>query len=127
MLKIILVGMGGFMGAILRFWLGTYIQNRNPILDFPLGTLIVNLSGCMAIGMLSRMDEIKELLSPEIRMFLFMGFLGAFTTFSTFGNETIQLFHAKRVDFALLNVIIHVVVGLSSILIGRFIINIILK
>ncbi|MBF0469176.1 MAG: CrcB family protein, partial [Desulfamplus sp.] len=94
---------------------------------FPVGTLVVNLTGCMAVGLLSRIEEIKGIFSPEIRLVLFMGFLGAFTTFSTFGNETIQLINTKRVDFALLNLLTHVFIGLLAVLAGRLVINAILK
>ncbi|MBF0258016.1 MAG: fluoride efflux transporter CrcB [Desulfamplus sp.] len=126
MLKIVLVGIGGFMGAILRYYLSTYIQKLAQSSGFPMGTLVVNLTGCITIGLLSRIDEIKDFFSPELRLILFMGFLGAFTTFSTFGNETIQLIQAKRFDFAIINLLTHVVMGLLAVLAGRFMIDILL-
>ena len=119
MYKILLVGAGGFIGAILRYGLGGFAQKWSGSVAFPFGTLVVNLLGCLVIGILWRLDEIHSLLSTEARLFLMVGILGAFTTFSTFGNETINLVNDNRIVLALLNLGIHIVFGLSMVMLGR--------
>ncbi|QTA88172.1 fluoride efflux transporter CrcB [Desulfonema magnum] len=123
--KIILVGTGGFVGAILRYVIGGYVQKWTASVGFPYGTLSVNLIGCLVIGMLSRMDEIRSVFSPEIRLLVFVGVLGALTTFSTFSNETISLMNDKRIYLAFLNIVIHIIFGLSAVLLGRIFIYLI--
>jgi len=118
--KIFLIGSGGFLGAILRYLIGGYVQKWSESIDFPYGTLAVNLIGCLLIGLLSRVDEIRSVLSTETRLFLFIGILGAFTTFSTFSNETVALFNDKRFHLAVLNIGTHMVFGLTAVLMGRF-------
>lgn len=119
MYKILLVGTGGFIGAILRYGLSGFTQKCTGSVAFPFGTLVVNLLGCLVIGMLWRLDEIHGLLSTDTRLFLMVGILGAFTTFSTFGNETINLVNDNRIVLALLNLGIHIVFGLSMVMLGR--------
>jgi CrcB protein len=113
------VGVGGFFGAVLRYILSGFAQRISGSIDFPYGTLAVNLLGCVLIGMLSRMDEMRGLLAPETRLFLFIGILGSFTTFSTFGNETVNLINDKRFFLGLLNVGFHIVFGLAAVMLGR--------
>ena len=120
MYKILIVGVGGFLGAILRYGLSGFAQKISGSIDFPYGTLAVNLLGCLVIGMLSRMDEIHSVLNPQTRLLLFIGILGSFTTYSTFGNETLNLIQDHRYILALLNVGLHLVLGLSAVLLGRF-------
>ena len=120
MYKIFLIGSGGFFGAILRYLISGYVQKWAESVDFPYGTLAVNLIGCLLIGLLSRVDEIRSVLSTETRFFLFIGVLGAFTTFSTFSNETVALFNDKRFHLAVLNIGTHMVFGLAAVLLGRF-------
>ncbi len=120
MYKIFLIGSGGFLGAILRYLISGYVQKMAERVDFPYGTLAVNLIGCLLIGLLSRVDEIRSVLSTETRFFLFIGVLGAFTTFSTFSNETVALLNDKRFHLAVLNMGTHMVFGLAAVLLGRF-------
>ena len=127
MIEIMLVGMGGLIGAVLRYILNGYIKNLTSGSEFPFGTLTVNVCGCMAIGIFSRWDELKSIFSPEIRLLIFMGILGAFTTFSTFGNETVQLINDRKLDFALLNVLSQLFLGIFAILAGRFLTSFFLK
>ncbi len=117
--KIILVGTGGFIGAILRYAISGYVQKWTGSIGFPYGTLSVNLIGCLFIGMLSRMDEIRSVFSPETRVLVFVGVLGALTTFSTLSNETISLINDKRIYLAFLNISVHMIFGLSAVLLGR--------
>ncbi len=117
--KLLVVGAGGFFGAILRYAVSGFVQKLTQSIEFPHGTLAVNLIGCLMLGMLTRMDELRSLLSPEARLMVFVGILGAFTTFSTFGNETVNLINAERFSGALLNVGLHVVFGLIAVFLGR--------
>ncbi len=85
MLKVILIGSGGFLGSISRYFLSGWLVSRTPEAVLPLGALAVNVLGCFAIGAVGAIGELGAGLSPEVRMFLSLGFLCGFTTFSTFG------------------------------------------
>jgi CrcB protein len=117
--RILIVGTGGFVGAVLRYGLSGLVQRWSGSVGFPFGTLAVNVLGCLIIGILWRMDEIHSLLSTEARLFLMVGILGAFTTFSTFGNETLNLANDRGIVLALLNIGVHIVFGLSAVILGR--------
>ncbi len=119
LLKISLIGAGGFTGAVLRFLVSSWVQGRAGSLAFPFGTLTVNMIGCLLIGFLSALVEIKAMFSPETRSFFLIGLLGAFTTFSTFGNETLQLIRESRIELALLNAGGQVLVGVFLVWLGR--------
>ena len=119
MVKLLIIGTGGFIGAVLRYLLTGLFQNVSGSAVFPFGTLAVNLLGCFAIGLLSYLAEYRGLFGPETRLFMFIGLLGALTTFSTFGHETYGLIKDARVSFALLNVGIHVLAGLTFVWLGR--------
>jgi CrcB protein len=92
--------------------------------DFPYGTLAVNLIGCLLIGFLSQAAGISGRFTSEGILFLFVGALGAFTTFSTFSKEAVDLFQNGRVAAALINVGIHMMLGLAAVgggyALGRF-------
>lgn len=92
--NIILVAIGGMLGSILRFLAGHFI-NPVPPSAFPYGTFAVNIIGCLLIGMISGLSQRHEWLSPELRIFLTVGFCGGFTTFSAFAYENIVLFQQK--------------------------------
>ena len=117
--KFLIIGVGGSFGSILRYIVSGYIQKWSQSVDFPYGTLAVNLIGCLLIGMLSRMDEMRHVLSAETRILLFIGLLGVLTTFSTFSSETINLINDRRFISAFTNVIIHIIFGLAAVMIGR--------
>jgi CrcB protein len=117
--KILLIGFGGFIGSVLRFLLSGLIQNISSSVSFPFGTLGVNVMGCFAIGIFSHMVETHSAFNPEIRVFLFIGILGAFTTYSTFGNETINLFRDSEHVLAVANIGLNLILCLVSVWIGR--------
>ena len=101
---------GGILGTFARYFLsGAVHRICGP--TFPFGTLAVNLIGCFAIGFLAVLAEEKFLLGPAARMFLMIGFCGAFTTFSTFIFETSNLTKDGEMLYALANILLSVVLG----------------
>jgi len=118
-MNILLVGIGGALGSISRYLLGTWIQSLSRSIDFPFGTLTVNLIGCFVIGFLSQLAEARGAFTPESRAFVFIGILGGFTTFSSFGNDTINLFRDGEAFNALANVGANVAIGLMLVWLGR--------
>ena len=101
---------GGILGTFARYTLSGAIHRVFGI-TFPFGTLAVNLLGCFAIGFLAVLAEEKFLLGPAARMFLMIGFCGAFTTFSTFIFETSNLTKDGEMLYALANILLSVVLG----------------
>ena len=118
MSNVLLIGMGGFIGAILRYSISGFVQGWSKGNPFPIGTLAVNILGCFVIGLLSQLAETHGLFSPEARSLVFIGFLGAFTTFSTFGNDTMNLFSSSP-WLSITNVSAHIVLGLIAVWVGR--------
>ena len=88
--SLIIVGFGGFIGTIARFLISRYFQVNISSL-FPWGTFLVNILGCLLIGMIYGISEKGDFLSPEVRLFLTVGICGGFTTFSTFSNDAFLL------------------------------------
>ncbi len=119
--RLSIIGAGGFVGAVLRFVISSWVQNRSGSIVFPFGTMAVNMIGCLAIGLLTYLVETRSLFSMETRSFILIGLLGAFTTFSTFGNETLGLIRDSRLDMAVLNAGAQVVVGVGMVWLGRII------
>ena len=118
MIKVLLVGLGGFVGSIARYGFGGLVQGRTGA-TFPFGTLAVNVLGCFVIGGLSELAETRGVLTPETRAFLVIGVLGGFTTFSAFGNETLNLLRERDVALAAANVLANVVLALVAVWLGR--------
>lgn len=118
MTKTLLVGFGGFLGSIGRYLAGGAVQRLTEGSALPCGTLFVNATGCLAIGFLSALSESRGALSPEARVFLLIGVLGGYTTFSAFGFETFQLLRGGEMLAALANVLIQMVVGLGAVWAG---------
>ena len=117
--KLLLAGIGGFIGSTLRYAATGYVQQLSRSINFPYGTLAVNLIGCFIIGFLSQLVESRGIFTAESRTFVFIGILGGFTTFSAFGNETMNLWRDGQNTLALANVAAHLVLGLGSVWIGR--------
>ena len=117
--KFLLVGTGGFIGTVLRYWVSGYIQQfaRNNL--FPFGTLAVNFLGCLLIGLLSQLAEDYGAFSVETRSLVFIGVLGGFTTFSAFGNETLNLLRDGQNLLAFANVSSQLILGLGGVWLGR--------
>jgi len=117
--NILLVGFGGFIGSVLRYLAGGFVQQTTKSIDFPFGTLAVNLIGCFIIGFLAQLAEDRGVFTSESRLFVFTGFLGGFTTFSSFGNETLNLARDSQMMNAFANVGANVILGLCAVWLGR--------
>ena len=116
--QIILVGIGGFIGAVFRFLLSGFVHRLVPLSEFPFGTLAVNVAGCLLIGLLNGLAETRQVIGPELRLFLMIGMLGGFTTFSAFGYETLELIRDAEVSRAMGNVFLQVLLGLVAVWLG---------
>jgi CrcB protein len=109
--QLLLVGSGGFLGSVLRFAVSGGVHSLLPSRTFPFGTVVVNILGCLIIGFLGGQADLRQVFGPQARLFLFIGILGGFTTFSTFAYETFQLSQDTQTLKALGNVLVQVVLG----------------
>jgi fluoride exporter len=125
--KLILVGIGGFIGATLRYLLSAYVQNMTQNAIFPYGTFAVNMIGCFLIGMGAYLVETQSGMTSEMRLLLLVGLLGSFTTYSTYSSETVTLLQGQRVLLALVNSVAHLVIGLSAVVLGRLTMGVLWK
>lgn len=116
--RVILIGCGGFIGAVLRYGLGGLVQSRSGLSTFPYGTLTVNLVGCLLMGTFAGLVDARQLFSPEFRMFALIGLLGGFTTYSTFGYEAFAMLRDGESARAALYVGLHVALGLMLVWAG---------
>jgi CrcB protein len=105
--KYVFIGLGGFLGSIARFGLASVIQTRTESL-FPFGTMAVNITGCFVIGLLMTLFQERIIVSENIRLFLIIGLLGGFTTFSSFSYDTFAMFRSGNFFGAGVNVIVSV-------------------
>lgn len=111
------VGLGGFVGSVARYAVGTSMVGAGAG-RFPYATLLVNVAGCLAIGLLAGLFERHAPRLDEWRPLVFTGLLGGFTTFSAFGLETIALVRRGDVAAAAAYVLASVVVGLLAVALG---------
>lgn len=117
--RILLVGIGGAVGSVLRYLVSGWVQNASGSVSFPFGTLAVNVSGCFVIGILSYLADARGLLTPELRALFVIGVLGGFTTFSSFGNETMALARDGEMGYAFANIALSLILGLGAVYAGR--------
>ncbi len=118
MQKLLLIGLGGFLGAVSRYWVGGWVQSLMQKPTFPVGTLIVNVSGCFLIGFIAQWLEYKSGMTSEWRFFLLIGLLGAFTTYSTFTHETFNLLRVRELALTVANIGLHLFLGLIAYWLG---------
>ena len=111
MLRILLVGLAGLAGTLCRYWLAGAVTRRYGE-SFPLGTLVVNLFGCFAAGLLFHLMQERYAFSETARAVVFVGLLGGFTTFSSFGLQTFTLLREGQAGAAALNVVASNLLGL---------------
>lgn len=120
---ILFIGAGGFAGSVLRYLMSKAIQNIG-FHSFPLGTFAVNVLGCFAIGFFYGLFERNNLMSPDLRLFLTVGFCGGFTTFSTFINESYQLIRDENFFYLSFYVALSLLMGMFMLYLGYLLIKI---
>ncbi|MBN2706078.1 MAG: fluoride efflux transporter CrcB [Deltaproteobacteria bacterium] len=116
-MKIILIGCGGFFGAISRYLVSGLIYNLLGT-GLPYGTLTVNLAGSFLLGGLARIAMSSQLLNDNVTALIGIGFLGAFTTFSTFSVQTLELLESGNPGKAVLNVFLNLTLCLAGAWLG---------
>ena len=114
--KLALIGLGGLLGTLSRYWLSQGIDERSHS-SFPYGTMIVNFAGCFAAGFLFQFLG-QSVISPDMRLAIFTGFLGGFTTFSAYALQTFVLTRGGMLSMAAVNVIASNVFGLAMVWLG---------
>jgi fluoride exporter len=112
--RTLVVGAGGFLGSAARYLVQGFVYRFLPA-DFPYATFLINVSGCYAIGFLAVLAEETLAIGPAARLFLMVGVLGGYTTFSTFGYETMVLVREGSGMRALVNVAGQVLLGLAAV------------
>ena len=117
------VGIGGFVGANLRFFISQAAHQWFVVAGFPVGTFLVNMIGCLCIGALAACAAYFDWLSEQIRLLLMVGLLGSLTTFSTFGLDSIQLIKQQAWFYLVLNVGGQVVFGLLLVWLGYYLVT----
>ncbi|MGB9866612.1 MAG: fluoride efflux transporter CrcB [Bacillota bacterium] len=113
-MPLLLVALGGSLGSAVRYLVSLALQ-RTTAAAIPIGTFAVNVLGCFLIGFAATCSE----LAHEVRTFIIPGFLGGFTTFSTFSYETLALAHAGKHHLALLNTALNLLAGLGAAQLGK--------
>ena len=127
MTHVLFVGLGGFAGATCRYLVSGAVQRLVPLAVVPWGTLVVNVTGCALIGGLAAIAESRAILSDSIRLFVFTGVLGGFTTFSAFSLETLRLVRDGEALLAAAHAGLHVVLCLIAVAAGDALFRILLR
>ena len=120
--NIVFVALGGGAGSVARYLMSPLVQ-RNSSGGFPWGTLVVNLVGCLAIGILYGLAQKGNLLSNELRLLLAIGFCGGFTTFSTFANEGFTLLRSGECIYFFSYIALSFLVGIFLVFVGYSLVN----
>lgn len=116
--QLLIVGAGGFIGSAMRFVVSSSVQRMIAPSLMPYGTLVVNVFGCLAIGLLGGLAESRYVLEPGQRLFLMAGILGGFTTFSAFAFESLALVQDGALMKATFNVVAQLVLGFGAAIAG---------
>lgn len=111
------VGVAGFFGAVSRYWLDGWVTRLSGG-GFPWGTFVVNISGCFAIGLLTTVLTERLLPHPTVRVAVTVGFVGAYTTFSTFAYESLRQIQDGAFGLAVANVVGSLVIGVTAAWLG---------
>lgn len=115
--RVLLVGAGGFLGSVARYWIAGVVQRLGDT-EFPVGTLAVNVLGSFLIGAVLSLSLERGVLGPSTRLFLAVGVLGGFTTMSTFSYETLALLRDGSIPVAVWNVTATLLVCLTAVWLG---------
>lgn len=118
MTKLLYVGLGGFFGSILRYLVSLAVDAGPGPRLMPWATIMVNVAGCLAIGLLAGWSESRGVLGDGLALFVMVGLLGGFTTFSAFGLQTVELMREGHASLAALNVAAQMVPGLAAVWFG---------
>jgi CrcB protein len=116
--QILIVALGGAVGSVARYKLGGFALHHTQAWNFPVSTFSVNIVGCFVIGLLAALVEHHDLFSPSMRLLLFTGLLGGFTTFSAFGYESVFLLRRGLFSIATSYVLLSVGCGLTAVFVG---------
>jgi len=122
MIKILIIGLGGFLGTISRY-LSQELVNKLFTSQIPLGTLVVNIVGSFLIGVIYALSEKNNLFASELKIFLVYGFCGGFTTFSSFAYENMNLLKEGNYLSFFLYISISIIVGLLAVFSGVYLIK----
>ncbi|MFA7288592.1 MAG: fluoride efflux transporter CrcB [Melioribacteraceae bacterium] len=114
MFNYFLIATGAALGGAFRFWVSGSVYRFLPA-NFPYGTLTVNVLGSFLLGFIIFFLDAKKIISPELKIFLTIGFCGGFTTFSTFAFETVSLLKDTELFFAFINILLNVVLTLGAV------------
>jgi CrcB protein len=117
MMRVLYIGLAGLLGTLGRYWLSGVVARRYGE-TFPLGTLFVNVVGCFLAGLLFYLMQERFLVNQTLRTVIMIGFLGGFTTFSSYGLQTFTLLRDGEIAFAAVNLIVSNVVGLLMVWAG---------
>lgn len=117
MAQFLYISIGAIIGANARFLISQWAAERLGA-GFPYGTFFVNVTGCFIIGLFYGLGENRITITPELRLLFAVGFLGGFTTFSTFGYESAALLRSGAFILALLNIIGSNLLGLLAVIVG---------
>lgn len=117
MIHILYIGIGGFTGAILRYVTSKFINNIFP--EFPFGTLAVNVFGSLLLGFLLYSVAYGKSMSSELRDLIAIGFIGGFTTMSTFAYESLRLMELREISFFALNIAANVILSVIAVYAGK--------
>lgn len=115
--RVALLALFGAAGTISRYFLHLFVQRMHGT-QFPWGTFAVNALGCLAFGIVWGLAEHRALVGPQTRLFVLVGFMGAFTTFSSYAFETAQLIETGRWLWASGNLVLQNAVGISLVFVG---------
>ncbi len=118
--SILIVGFGGFIGTVARFLVSRYFQD-NVSSVFPWSTFIVNIVGCLLIGVIYGISEKGDFMSPEVRLFLTVGICGGFTTFSTLSNDAFILLRQQELLRFAFYTSFSFFLGLVAVYVGRIV------
>lgn len=117
MLRLLLIGLGGLVGTLCRYWLSGMLARRYGE-TFPAGTLVVNVLGCFVIGFLFYMFQERYVAGETARTVVLVGLLGGFTTFSSYGLQTFTLLRDGELLYAAANIVASNVLGLLTVWVG---------
>lgn len=120
--SLLIVGIGGFIGTVVRFVITRYFQYNGSSV-FPWSTFIVNIAGCLLIGLIYGITEKGEFLSSDVRLFFTVGICGGFTTFSTFSNDSFLLVQEQEWFRLALYTSLSVFLGLMAVYLGRMMVK----